>query len=709
MSSSFPGVPLESDADSATARIRALLATLNRRRKLIAIGFALLLPPSVAVSLLLPPTYRASVRLQLETAPAALRFGGDVFPQPVGRDRISALTALTLSDRVLRRVEEQLGATAPPARSGIRGWLFPDAPSSPETLQQARIQGLRDSLQVGEAGGGSVFVITATLGAPVAAAALANAVAEALMSHERERLREAARTAVSWLDQKVLEQRDVVHRREEALMAALRRAPKSAGPGGAGGRGVVGELAIARVELLSLEENLAELRRRGPSASDTNATALRARLDEAALALEEARLRYTPENPEIRRLESVVAALQESLQQRTPSEAPLPTGGEELEGRRARLAARVRALEREIAASGQPEDLEAATNVQRVERELLLEREVLSSLSQRLDEARLNSEAVTTELQILDRAIPPARPSSPNRSLALAASLAVSLGFGLALGLGAEALRNGVYSPLEASRVFDCPYLGSIPELPGRARALLLPVITDSPAAESYRLIRTALMRTPVGEYPSVFLVTSGVAGEGKTTVAANLAAAFTFARRRVLLVDADLRRPRVDRLLAAARAPGLSNLLVGEKELAEVVQRPLGVPFDVLTSGDAPAHPSDLLSSPAFPMLLEITHSVYDVVIIDSPVLLAVSDALLLSSYVRNVLLVHRPGATDRRACLEATRRLERAGVHKLGVVLNAVDRRDFESYPRYLESPYLQHSETARDPKREARKSNS
>ncbi|MEE8143622.1 MAG: CpsD/CapB family tyrosine-protein kinase, partial [Planctomycetota bacterium] len=186
-------------------------------------------------------------------------------------------------------------------------------------------------------------------------------------------------------------------------------------------------------------------------------------------------------------------------------------------------------------------------------------------------------------------------------------------------------------------------------------------------------------------------LVTSAVAGEGKTTVVLNLAQSFAYAGQRVLVLDADLRRPRVERVFELSKSPGLTEVLRGERKTDEVIRQPAGFGVDVLTSGDVPKNPAELLGSTSFDQLLSELADRYDLVVVDAPVLLAVSDALLLAHRVDGVLLVHAPGKVDKKGFGRVREVLDRAGANVLGLVSNKVSVADPYQYPRYLHSPYV------------------
>jgi capsular exopolysaccharide synthesis family protein len=216
-------------------------------------------------------------------------------------------------------------------------------------------------------------------------------------------------------------------------------------------------------------------------------------------------------------------------------------------------------------------------------------------------------------------------------------------------------------------------------------------VVAEAPHsshAESFRQLRTSLQFLDVGaraggpsEARRLLSVTSSLAGEGKTTVAVNLAVALAETSARVLLVDADLRRPSVATRLGVEGAVGLTTVLVGQAEVSDVVQPWGGTGLDVLTSGELPPNPGELLGSPAMRSLLARLRAEYDFVIVDTAPLLPVADGAIVASLVDGTLLLANVAKVRRYQLAESLGSLARVEASLLGVVLNRVAR-DVRSY---------------------------
>lgn len=288
----------------------------------------------------------------------------------------------------------------------------------------------------------------------------------------------------------------------------------------------------------------------------------------------------------------------------------------------------------------------------------------------------------------------------PERNIALAIVL------GLVLGLGQAYLRDhlddAIRSETDIDRIVGRPILGRVPFWDQDKRGRLITITEPaSPIAEAYRTLRTNLRFLAAGpQQHGSLLVSSPQVGEGKTTTAANLAIAHAKLGRRVLLVDADLRRPNLDNAFATSRTPGLSEVLVGEVSPTDALQD-VGIPnLRLLPAGTIPPNPSELLGSPAMTNLISEFEGIADLVIIDAPPLLAVSDALGLAPHTSMMLLVIEQGKTGRSTLKAAVQQLGNVGVTASGVVLNAITQSTSGYDYSYYYREYVQDSDaTNRD----------
>lgn len=277
----------------------------------------------------------------------------------------------------------------------------------------------------------------------------------------------------------------------------------------------------------------------------------------------------------------------------------------------------------------------------------------------------------------------PAAPVSPadKRNLALGAFLGGFLGLGFVLLR--DALDSSVTLPEHAERA-GLPVMATIADRPAAAKSPISSGSERSPYAESFRQLRTNLHFMHVDKPVRSVVVTSAVAGEGKTLVAVNLAVVLGELGQRVILVDADLRRPRVAAYTGLIGEAGLANVLIGDVGVKDVLQ-PFADNVDVLASGPVPPNPTQLLQSNAMTALVEALESEADTVVIDAPPLLPVTDAAVLSTICDGTLTVVRYGRTRRDQLVDAVESLNRVGARVLGAVVNMAPAKKKRGYGGY------------------------
>jgi len=272
--------------------------------------------------------------------------------------------------------------------------------------------------------------------------------------------------------------------------------------------------------------------------------------------------------------------------------------------------------------------------------------------------------------------------------------LLVSLVLGLVVGLGMALLRSSMDTRIkgeaDVSRVLDTPLLGGIAyDQSAAKKPLLTQTAGHSQRAETFRQLRTNLQFANIGGRANSVLVTSSLPGEGKSTTAANLAITMAESGQTVCLVDADLRRPMVGTYLGLDRSAGLTTALVGQADVDELLQ-PWGEDnLFVLTSGQIPPNPSELLGSDSMRHLIAGLEQAFDAVIIDAPPLLPVTDAAVLSQSVGGVLVVVGAGRLRQQDLEKSFSSLELVGANILGVVMNLLPARGPDAYSYSYYSP--------------------
>lgn len=293
------------------------------------------------------------------------------------------------------------------------------------------------------------------------------------------------------------------------------------------------------------------------------------------------------------------------------------------------------------------------------------------------------SQGSPVRLSIVQEAEVPRSTSSPRIKLNVALGLLLGLAGGVGLALLRSVLDTRIHNEKDLERITDVPILGGIVFDPKtKTRPLVIHADPHGPRAESFRTLRTNLQFLDVGRPERAFVVTSAMPAEGKSTTSANLAIALAESGANVLLVDADLRKPKLDGYLGIEGGVGLTDVIIGRVEYQDAVQRWGTTSLDVLASGPIPPNPSELLGSAAMSTLIDAVVSQYDFVLFDAPPLLPVTDAAILARLVGGCLVVAASGktrATQLDAALDA---LVTVGAPQSGLVLTMLPTSGPDSY---------------------------
>lgn len=307
----------------------------------------------------------------------------------------------------------------------------------------------------------------------------------------------------------------------------------------------------------------------------------------------------------------------------------------------------------------------------------------------RLQEVDISAGIEMESVRILERALAPGSPLKPRnlQSLFLAALIGLGLGIGLIFAL--EFMDDSIRYPEDVARSLGMPYLGLIPtahwKQEGDASYWIGNVDSSSGFAEAYRNIRSALLLNPSGKPFKTLTVLSSVPKEGKTTTASNLATSFAQTGHRVLVVDADLHRGGAHRFFGLQAGRGFSEILAGRSTLEQVVQHTSVEGLDLVGTGAFPDNPAELFLRREMKDFLAEVSEKYDLVILDAPPVLAVSETTVIASQTDGVLLVVWSGRTSRKLVHAAIRQLLSRGANLLGCVLNNLDLAKMGNYGAY------------------------
>ena len=360
---------------------------------------------------------------------------------------------------------------------------------------------------------------------------------------------------------------------------------------------------------------------------------------------------------------------------------------------------------------------EAAINYRIIQQEIETNKSLLNGLLQSAKENDVVLAGKPNNISIVDYALTPDSPVGPNRTRTVILAFFLSIGLGLGVALFLEYLDDTVHSTEEVERTLHLPALAVIPSVGGAVRRRVLPGTTAlqkhtngngngnaellmnvdgrSPLAEAYRHLRTSVLLSTAGRTPKTLLVTSSLPGEGKTTTAVNTAISLAQTGATVVIIDADMRRPRLQSIFGMHGQEGLSSILssdVSEDEMLAVIRSDEDSGLSVLTSGPIPPNPAELLGSDQMRRLVAALQAKYTHVVIDSPPVSSFTDGVLISTMVDGVLLVVHGGRSSRHIVRRSKQLLNDVGAKIFGVVLNNVNLQshDYYYYQNYYSQKY-------------------
>ncbi len=536
-----------------------------------------------------------------------------------------------------------------------------------------------------------VISIEYTSSDPDFAARAANTTAALYIADQQATKSEATSSATAWLDRRVNELQAKVVEFERKLDEFRAQS----GIVEAAGANVLQEqfvrlnvdLVAARTKRAESEarlEQIQSLRAKGAAGIDTAAAILdspliqRLQEQEATVLQKIAQLRTTlrPGHPTLVLAENELKDLRLKISGETQKIAASLANDVQIANARVRnLETESKRLENQI---GRQNDAEVSLRT--LASEVKANQQLYQTVLARYKETSVfDKETERPDARIISRATAPFYPFYPQKRLMILAALLVSLVVGIALALILEFLDSGFRNVTQLESVTGLTVLGATPRLSRRERRRPThEVAVDRPNssfAESVRSIRTALMLADAEHPPRTVLITSAVSGEGKSALTLSLAALASRSGQRCIVVDGDMRHPNLHLMLEQPNQTGLAEYLAGRAELEDVIEIDSRSGMHYITAGGRAAHPADLIGSQKMRGLLQQLAALYDLVILDSPPLLAVSDSLLLARHVDHALYVVRWEKTRRETAIAGIRQLVDAGAPRTGLVLAQVD----------------------------------
>jgi capsular exopolysaccharide synthesis family protein len=418
---------------------------------------------------------------------------------------------------------------------------------------------------------------------------------------------------------------------------------------------------------------------------------------------------YGPNFPKVQRLQSQLKEIDQNLERE--KKAVVARLGSEYHEAQQREELLTRTLDQQKTEASLMSERMVQYNI--LKRDAEADKALYDGLLTKLKEAGISSALQSSNIRIVDPAMVPSTPSRPAKSRNISLAFLVGIAGGIGLALLREYMDNTVKTPDDIETLARLPSLAVVPEFqdtdgdvpkrrtladalgngPSRHVELVAQHLPKSQMSEAFRALRTALLLSQAGHPPQVILVTSSLPREGKTTSAANLAVTLAQLGDRTLLIDADLRKPGVGRLLNlnGGKYAGLSSYLAGVSSLDLVtVQHPAIPNLSAIPTGPLPPNPADLLSSHRLADAITELRSKFKFIVIDTPPVMAATDAVILSVQADGVLLVVRSGETPKEAFTRTRDLLVSVKCRLLGVVLNAVDSSAPDYYYSYRYYPY-------------------
>jgi capsular exopolysaccharide synthesis family protein len=400
---------------------------------------------------------------------------------------------------------------------------------------------------------------------------------------------------------------------------------------------------------------------------------------------------YKPEYPEMVRLKKQMT----SVQRRIDSEIDKIIDGirNDYESNLRRESLVRGAFEQQKARAMEMKQKAIQYNI--LKRESDTNKELYRGLLQRMKEAGVSAGITVSNLQVIDQAELPTKPYKPNKKLNLLLAVVVGLFLGIGLAFFFEYVDNTVKTPDDVEQLIRLPSFGMVPKISYERRRRLeqgasypVELITfghpKSMLSEAYRNIRTSILLSFSESPPKKVVISSPNPAEGKTTTAINTAIALSQTGVQVLIIDADMRKPRVHRIFDDENGVGLSNFLSGHTELESIIKKTDIPNLSYIPSGPIPPNPSELVGSNLFKSMMESLGERFDHIVLDSPPVLGFADSIILSTFVDGVILVVLGGKTPRETLQRAKEALYQVNAKILGVVINQIDiqRSDYGYY---------------------------
>lgn len=668
----------------------AIWSAIYRNRWLIGLTFAICLVGAVVATLMSVPVYRAGASVQVDqrTAKVLGTEDDEASQSTADADRFLQTQVDVLKSRMLSiRVADRLGLVqSKPFLESIR-WR-PTPVSTSADQRRAVVDNLQAKLDVNLPRNSRVIGVSFSNRDPGLAASVANAYIDEFIESNLQRRFDQSAYARSFLS-KQLDQ--VKARLEQSELAMIGYARSSglidASAGAAGTASEAGPRSLTTANLVQLNQSYStsrsarvEAQQRWEEVRDTPAAnlpevlanptiqQLTQKRAELQASYQEERQRHKPDYPTVQQAAAALAELNRQINATANSlKATIQTNFDVTRRQEKALARDVDALKN---ATLLEQDRSVRYNI--LKREADTNRQLYDGLLQRFKEVSAQSGATTNNVSVIDRAEPPVGPVSPRPMLNLALGVMAALALSGAAVFARERFDDAIHAPQQAETKLGLPLIGTIPRLVDRMTPLEALDNHRSQLAEAHHSISAALDLTSSAGAPTTLFLTSSRQGEGKSTIAQAIAQTYAAAGRTVLLIDADLRKPTLHKIMSISNECGLSTVLAGRADVDQAILATGKAGLSVLPSGPVPPSPAQLLDTESLPLVLETLGQRYQHVIIDGPPVLGLADAPLLASLAGGTIFVVEAGRAHRGAAKAALKRLRRANARLVGVILS-------------------------------------
>jgi len=690
----YPGsVYSDGESDLAATLQQYIRLVLKRKWLIISVVLTFFILGGV-ITLMKTPRYSSTVRIQIELQSAKVFEGGDIAPRESGRGdflrtQFELLKSRTMAERVVSALqlhtdEDFLKPKDISLFSLFRGLL--SEPERVETKKSSELQALAASIvgsqiSIRPVRGSRLVDLTYKDTSPQRAQQIANAYADAFVASNLDKRFEANQYAKTFLEDQIKQLKLRLEESEKALLAfAEREQIIQVSEKTSIAENNLSAANVALGKLISQRIKNEQLWRQVENATAINLPqllsnsvidGLRARLNTLTTEFQEKLETFKPSYPAMVQISNKIKEIKRQLSVEVDTiRGSLKAAYESSKNQETQMKKQIKELRAEVL-SLQKRGVQH--NI--LKREVDINRKLYHDLLQRYKEVDIAGGVGTNNVFIVDRAQIPKVPSEPRLARALLLSLALGLGAGLGLAYVLEILDDRIRAPEDIEQLSGLATLGIIPNTDSTKSFKEALNDPRSAIAEAYRSLGTALQFATESGLPKSITVTSAGSGEGKSSTALALARHFATMGLKVLLVDADLRNPSLHEKLGQDNAVGLSNYLTGSASPPEVIQETDQPNLALMASGPLPANAADLLGGTRIYSLVSVGLQVFDLIVIDSPPLLGLADAQLLSSAVSATVFVVGAGQHRKGMIQSGLRRLELARSTPIGVVLTKFD----------------------------------